>query len=447
MLVVHNVSLRMLLTLLTVAFMTHGEVAFAKQEQDVEIRAGRISFQEDEDSWTQQQEFVVVRGFAGRPTQETLDLVSVDWAPLKSAGRGRSVTVHGTLRVPIEGGQNTRPVDWFQGITVCVVGYPDGEADWSKGIGGDFTIWESGLVNRDGTFELRLDLREADHNPLQAQAFQFGLALAEHSKTADGGWHVEWNSKHPATTSSVYMRETPDLSYIAWEVQLLDPASEWPFDDYDTTKFIRAANALRTLGKEEALAKLEEYTRLTSGLWRPGEQDIIFWIIRGIFEPIQLGEQIPEPLVGIYTMDYHSRKNVAWPIRPMATARDIPFMVGRTIPGRSGIPDHPSSHIHWARLHGVLRDEPITPSANPVLAAEEIFNSPRFELLQDYELGNARASARRQAVAMLQGVVEDLPPLGFYDSLADEQWQELLERTSKMDIRWDAEQQKFVLHE
>src|SRR5262249_45767503 len=160
-------------------------------------------------------------------------------------------------------------------------------------------------------------------------------------------------------------------------------ASGWPFSNPNGVELIRAVNALQPLGKERALAVLEKYVELTQGggyFSYFSDREIVFWIIRLLFEPIRLDDRIPSPAIRVFLSDRQFPEAMKWPLNPMAVFGDVPFMVGHRI-GSSGHPEEPSSHIRWARLHGVIRDDPLVPTANPLGAAEAILGSRRFKAL------------------------------------------------------------------
>ena len=161
------------------------------------------------------------------------------------------------------------------------------------------------------------------------------------------------------------------------------------------------------LGKERALAVLEEYVALTRRFDYFSDQEIVFWIIRLLFEPIRLDDRIPVPGIAVFLVDRGSAEALQWPLNPMAVSADVPFMVGRRSDG--GHAEPPSSHIRWARLHGVIRDDPLVPTANPLAAAEAILNSRGFKALDDFSRAQATEAIRSQALAMVEGIVQPNP--------------------------------------
>lgn len=314
------------------------------------------------------------------------------------------------------------------------------------------TLRKTGVVNHSGEFTLRIDARESEHDRAIAERFQFGLALARHTETGADSQDVVWNSRTPAISTSVQMLEVPAAAELSHELELINRASGWAFQNPNGVDLIRAVNALQRLGKEPALATLERYLELTSTFGYFGETDIVFWIIRVLFEPIRLGDRIPPPMIAVY-LDGGLPEAAQWPLDPMAVLGDVPFMLGGRI-DMGGAPEQPSSHINWARRHGVIRDEALRPTMNPLLAAEAILSSPQFQQLGEYAREEATEQLRAQAYAMVGKLLE---PTGAearseleevihpFDELeAEIEWRARVEESAALGIKWDAKREAFV---
>ena len=121
----------------------------------------------------------------------------------------------------------------------------------------------------------------------------------------------------------------------------------------------------------------------------------------------------------MYLVDRDSVQALQWPLNPMAVSRDVPFMVGHEIDRGGGMPEDPSVHIRWARLHGVIRDDPLIPRSNPLAAAEAILDSESFKALDGFTRNRATQAIRSQALAMVQGLLE---PIRVPENVDDDQW-------------------------
>ena len=172
--------------------------------------------------------------------------------------RGNHCTIRGQLKVPESGLQPAMPITWFQGVTVYMGMSCDAKPDWFSGMNQADALYETAATSPSGMFRVRFDLREANYDRVQAQSFQFGVALAKHAVNDDkSSHHVVWSSQTPAVPSTVRMVAVPAAPALSRELQLINRASRWPFADRNGVDLIRAVNALRPLGKERALTVME----------------------------------------------------------------------------------------------------------------------------------------------------------------------------------------------
>lgn len=413
------------------------------------------------DDWTYTETGVDVKGFADRPDKDTLNQITVEWQRPQLDPLGNLYQLRGQLLVPKKIPGEMRPIDWYQGVTAYLAIEPENKPDWSNGMNQADTLHEIAAVDKSGAFELKFDMRKAKYDRNRNQSFQLGLALAEHSSTGKHHQTIVWSSRNPAIPATVRMSLVPAAPELSHELALINRASGWPFSNPNGVELIRAVNGLLPLGKEQALATLERYVELTSDFGYHDDKEIVFWIIRLLFEPIRLGDRIPSPMIAVFFDAKDPQGRMNWPLSPMDIIDDVPFMLGRQI-AMGGQPEHPSSHIRWARRHGVIRDLPLVPSANPLSAAEAILSSPRFKQLDDFSRNDATNSIRGQALAMVKGIIEpidepdreDDPEVGednapveepevVVDPHADE-WKARLQQATKLKIRWDSKREAFV---
>jgi hypothetical protein len=204
---------------------------------------------------------------------------------------------------------------------------------------------------------------------------------------------------------------------------------------------IRAVNALQRLGKVRALETLTKYAEL-AGNFDDGE--IVFWIIHALFEPIRVGDRIPGPMIAVWLDEEALPEAAKWPLNPIAVVNDVPFMLGRQI-ALGGVPEPPSMHIEWARRHGVVRDQPLWPDVNPLLAAETILGSQQFQQLDEIARDEATRLVRAQAYAMVAGLLPAVPMDAQHDLDDEVQWRSRVEESAAREIHWDAETEQFVV--
>lgn len=144
---------------------------------------------------------------------------------------------------------------------------------------------------------------------------------------------------------------------------------------YNPRRVILAVNLLQPLGKEKALAAIEEYLRVASS-WDDEGRDGVFLVLRTLFDiPADPGH-MPPMMVGAPSVREPKDPKLL-PRFPIALEGDIPFLLseGFSIGGR---PEQPESHVAYFRKHGIIRANPLMPSEEPFTALEAFANSPRW---------------------------------------------------------------------
>jgi hypothetical protein len=388
--------------------------------------------------WTHTTTYENIRTYADRPDEPTLRLLSVEWQPPELDALGNICTVRG--RVVADGQKPPAPINWFQGVTVYLATAPDARPDWSKGMNQADTTESTELTRPDGTFVAYFDIRKARQDRGRARPYQFGVALAKHRALNKTDQQVVWNSRAPAVPSSVRMLPVPAARALSRELEAINRASGWPFQDPNGVGLIRAVNALQPLGKERALTVLEEYAESARAPGYFSDEEIVFWIVHLLFEPVRLGDRIPPPAIGVFLADREAPEAGKWPLDPMAVHADVPFMLGHQI-GGSGPTETPWDRTRWVRLHGVVRDARLAPTMNPLAAAEAIQQSRRFKALDPFTREQATAGIRAQALAMVKGL---LPPRDERARVDDAEWRSYLKRAADAGIRWDGKREQFV---
>ena len=421
-------------------------VADDQKVKEVTADSGWYRWEGTADGWIRKQGFTNIHGYAERPDDKVVETVTVEWQQPTLDTLGNNCKVRGRLVVPTGDPPGSRPVDWLQGIAVYMGTTPGAQPEWSHGMRETDTICETDSLKASGEFSLRIDVHALAFDRTTPQAFQFGLALAQHTPVGKSSQVVTWESTAPAILSSVQMLTVPAIAKPSRELELINRASGWPFANPDGVTLVQAANALQRLGKVRALATLEQYVKLTSeeGYFESRDRnEIVFWIIHLLFEPIRTNERIPPPAIAVFLVDRESPQAANWPHDPLAIIGDVPFMVGIQI-GMGGMPEPPEDRIAWARRYGVLRDQPLQPSVNPILAAHTLLESRQFQLLVEYHRRTATSAIRSQALAMAPSVLQPFPAQEHDEPLTDRQWAELVAAAQHRAIHWDNEQERFV---
>jgi hypothetical protein len=417
----------------------------AAPDGDYEVRAssGRIEWHWTPQEWTYSKAYTDIKDYSDQPDEQTLNSLSVEWQNPELDALGNLCTVRGLVKMFDNGQKRTQPVTWFQGVTIYLGTTPCAEPGWSRGMSQADTIHATAVTSPSGKFQVCFDMRKTKYDRVRVQSFQYGVALAKHIVNDKTSHNVVWNSRTPVIPSSIRMLSVPAAQRLSRELQLINRASRWAFSTPNGVELIRAVNALQPLGKERALAVLEEYVALTRRFDYFSDQEIVFWIIRLLFEPIRLDDRIPVPAIAVFLVDRGSAEALQWPLNPMAVSAGVPFMVGWHV-AMGGHPEAPSSHILWARLHGVIRDDPLAPTANPLAAAEAILEGRSFKALDDFSRAQATGAIRSQALAMVEGVLQSNRAR---EGAGDDGWSASLKAAAERGIRWDATRQQFAARE
>jgi hypothetical protein len=168
------------------------------------------------------------------------------------------------------------------------------------------------------------------------------------------------------------------------------------WDQPNPVALVRAVNHLRSLGKDQAIATLRAYVRYApvqpdwAKLHAPDQQRLC-WIIPLLFAPAH--DRVRLPSLG---RDPREWSRGGWKQLDISVQADLPFH-DSPVTGRLGTLDPPRAYlVEWADRHGVLGEEPLRPSNDPLLAADELAES----LLNDDE--NRSASSRKTLTSHLR---------------------------------------------
>jgi len=420
---------------LLIAFLFLGGMGAAKSEAQSKgtYRSGSSSSSGYGDgTWEKSLTLLKIEDF-GEPDKAAKEFM-FKFDPPKLDEFGNLATFSGRMFYRKSGGAS--PVHWLQGITVLLSIEQEACVSWAENKAADATLSETVILASDGSFTVEFDLRESTRNPLVVEKFQIGVSLAKTNMLRSGKARIRWSSSDRFLTESVNEISVPASPEIPHEIRLIDLACKWPFQDRDGSKLIRAVNALHAQGKEQAIASMRQYLQQSRG--GLGESDeIVFWILRSLFEPGDLEERSYRPMIFAAFFVEPKTQRQLWPWDPMDVVDQIPFMLGRQI-GGGGVPEHPSSHLDWFEKHGVLRHQPLSPTVNPLMAAEELCTSKKFQTLNSSASEIAKDTARSQALAMV-GATPDED--GYFET-DDPSWAKYLRSELSTKI-WNSENQCF----
>ena len=155
-------------------------------------------------------------------------------------------------------------------------------------------------------------------------------------------------------------------------LQVVDEAPPASAPGYDPLAVIRVANVLVGLGKEKALAVLQEYLRVADDSRKAREG--LFLILRVMFDvPDDPGFM---PSVGLGTCDPPKPEDwKAIPRFPIVLHDDIPFLMVMHWNIRFGCPERVETHVDYFRKHGSLRKHPLRPPDDILSSIEKLDRS------------------------------------------------------------------------
>jgi hypothetical protein len=247
----------------------------------------------------------------------------------------------------------------------------------------------------------------------------------------------------------------PELRRIIEALDDLPGLDGW---EYNPRPVIRAVNLLQPLGKERALAAIEEFLRVefTGGHPREG----VFVVLRTLFEVptgptvFPLGSKSTPgsmpPIVAGLAVPAKPGDEKLLSRFPVAIEGEIPFFLveGYKLAGRA---ERPESHVAYFRKFGTLRAKPLSPTAKPVEALQAFEKSPRwyFKTGKDDALDydqRERILLGNQVMKLLDTVHQVEPDSSgqFIGFESDEHDKKILLHASKLAIRWDAKESKYT---
>jgi hypothetical protein len=384
---------------------------------------------------------------AGSTQPDRIELIDlqVDWLPIELDALGEIATIRGQLKmVPGDSDDVFVPITWQQAISVVIGLEPSGNADDEDAdtrplqLKPNTALIKSCVTNEKGEFVEQINLSELRGDRHRERTFRVATALGTHQDRSDlnFGPLIMWSSNDlilEGSRSTIQMPTKPALDPI---MEVLQTACR---DDrrFDSLAILRAVNALHALGKDEALHKMEDFIDLRRNDNFGDGNDNLFWIMRILFEPVELGERIPVPMA--FTNSVREANESDWPLNPIVVVKDIPFrFVGGGF-GTSGQPEHPQSHIEYVRRHCVMRDRPLSPQGDPIAVAQELLQSHLI-----LGLGNAaevgQMDVKRQAMTLM-------PTSSFQEQDKNPEsiaiWNDLLERAVLRPHCWDDGMQCF----
>ncbi len=208
---------------------------------------------------------------------------------------------------------------------------------------------------------------------------------------------------------------------------------------YDPGRVIEVVNALQPLGKEKALAAVDEYLRVATSIDSKAREGL-FLVLRVLFDVPENG--MPPMYVGAPApsdpMDPRQ-----YPRFPILLVDDLPLNLvwGYAI---AGFPQPVEQHVEFFRKEGRLRARPLAPTNDPVGIIQRIERSPDWIYRKEggsnfQQYGNMlRGQILRLLLPVYRGPGFD-PDYGFAPQRDPETaWKEVIGDVARQGISWDA---------
>ena len=164
----------------------------------------------------------------------------------------------------------------------------------------------------------------------------------------------------------------------------------------DPLALIRAVDALQPLGKERALAAIDEYLRVSSS-FDDGGREGVFLLLRALFDVPASG--MPPMMVGGAQVPTDP---AALPRFPLAIVDDVPLKLVRGF-ALAGEAEAPETDVAAFRKLGTLRAKPLAPSGGALDAIHTFIEGPLAKAMAIDD--NVRVSLYDQALQLTATVV------------------------------------------
>ena len=399
-------------------------------------RASFSSSRWTSNGWVQETGIEKPLSSAPQPPIDVLLDLRVEWTEIKIDSLGHQLILIGHLNVSKKKDDSVRvPINWHQGITVALAKSPDIDIDhdWSKD---NVAEKHCELTQPDGSIKAVFDLKKLNRNPDESQKFCFVIALATHIDRTEKAFGpiIRWTSSDPLLDTEPSFITIPPNPKVDPILGSINQARYDSSHDYNPASILIAVNALQPLGKEKALSALQSYLDALSQD-EPYDDNVtnhIFVILRLLFEPYEHGKRFPAPRNFEWQV-FQEELQQDWPLNPVELVEGIPFKLFGGGMGFSGQPEHPSSHIEFAKKHCVILSEPLIPKINPLVAAEQIIESQKMGRLRESDREGSIRSIRQQALSMMPqewGKIDE----GYEENKAV--WEEARERSLREKIKW-----------
>lgn len=217
---------------------------------------------------------------------------------------------------------------------------------------------------------------------------------------------------------------------------------------YNPLVLINLVNALQKLGKEKALAAIDEYMRVRWSVDNRPENIIV--VVLALMEPPSDGGALP-----MLPATRDLRRTIS--TYPVVFQNDVPFLLRpHTFYSGTALPVEPT--LEWFRRNGQIRRNPLRPPDNPLVVLDQLIASPQWSFARrkdsaiwsdtDSEL----LTMRNQVLRLVEPAFvvpgdergEKIATECFTGDTVDRKWKTIVAEFEKLRTRWDAEGGTYV---
>lgn len=204
----------------------------------------------------------------------------------------------------------------------------------------------------------------------------------------------------------------------------------------DSLRMIQVVNALQPLGKGKALAAIVEYTRVVP-LWREGDSNFPFWLVRHLFHGKKGDYVFPVPHVGALQPE-PPKDPSTWPTYPVVLLDGLPvnLLRGLTLAG------YPEPFDRYAEAHGKdwkMRSDLLRPPDDPFYLIHVAASHPRFKSAED------RTSLAKTIIRTVRTVYQEAEPSWMRgDAINAKGWEAFHRKFLELGGHWDEGLQMYV---
>ena len=210
--------------------------------------------------------------------------------------------------------------------------------------------------------------------------------------------------------------------------------------------YIRIVNTLQPLGKDKALAAIDEYLRVSSEIF--SDRIPLFLVLRLLFEVPADPGFMPRMRVGAPSVA-EPKDPKFLPRFPWVLLDDVPLNLvnGYML---AGLRQPVAEHVEYFRKNGKLREHPLRPSNNPLRVLDNLEHSPLWiyrDLPGSPGYQWAKGLLAEQLLRLIDTVYRIEPdqhghrlPHEHFDA---QRWDRAVREVAALDIRWDAAKNRY----